>query len=126
MPQVTTGATLLSADIPFPEVHELPREEGHSEWVLRKWVLRIERDKCGFDVRHAAEIGRPPRSGRVLQLFALSFVLSQQVAPLPAFSEDSRVEASRGRTGWCLSLFLKFFRSFWNSSIGPAPGKRLQ
>ncbi len=28
MPQVTTGATLLSADVRFPEVHELPRDEG--------------------------------------------------------------------------------------------------
>lgn len=30
MPQVTTGATLLRADIRFPEVHELPRGEGVS------------------------------------------------------------------------------------------------
>ena len=28
MSQVTTGATLLSADIRFPEVHGLPRDEG--------------------------------------------------------------------------------------------------
>jgi hypothetical protein len=28
MPQVTTGATLLRADVRFPEVHELPRSKG--------------------------------------------------------------------------------------------------
>ncbi len=38
MSQVTTGATLLSADIRFPEVHELPRDEGtlHAKFVKLK------------------------------------------------------------------------------------------
>jgi hypothetical protein len=85
MSQVTTGATLLSADVRFPEVHELPREEGA--------------------FRHAPKIERLPPEWSCVAAICLSFVRSLPFAPLPASSEEWRVGASRARTGWSLSLF---------------------
>lgn len=72
MSQVTTGATLLSADVHFPEVHELPRDEG----AFRPRRYELKGMSTGSTSRHASTIGRPPQSGPVSQLFALlSFIL---------------------------------------------------
>ncbi len=100
MSQVTTGATLLSADIRFPEVHGLPRDEGpfRAKFVELKEMSAVRPRPRARDGKTAAEWP----CALAICLFS---VHSLPFAPLPASSEDWRVGASRARTEWSLSLF---------------------
>ncbi len=100
MAQVTTGATLLSVDVRFPEVHELPRDEGpfRAKFVELKEMSAVR-------PRPRARDGKTAAQWSCAAAICLFSVHSLAFAPLPASSEDWRVGASRGQTGWSLSPF---------------------
>ena len=65
MSQVTTGATLLSADIRFPEVHELPRGErfqDRSAAIGLFWAGQWRYFFNSFRISRAAFLPDPPVS----------------------------------------------------------------
>ena len=110
MPQVTTGATLLSVDVRFPEVHELPRDEG----TFRAKFVEL---KGMSAVRPPATRPRWKDGGGVV-LCGSYLPFFRSFSSIRAFTSFLRSREGRGFSGanWMVPFaVLKFFRSFWNS-----------